>query len=93
MSGQEVHGYYFDGQIPLHALAFAPTGMLLAVGGDDGAIRLWNGLNCQQQAQGAFGNRCMDAPQHLRAHTKLVRATAWSPDGRFLATGGMMVWW
>jgi WD40 repeat protein len=95
-SGQEVHGYYFDGQIPLHALAFAPTGMLLAVGGDDGAVRLWNGLNCQQQAQGAFGNRCMDTPQHLRAHTKPVRAAAWSPDGRFLATGGddglLVIW-
>ena len=96
MSGQEVHGYYFDGQVPLHALAFAPTGMLLAVGGDDGAVRLWDGLNCQQQVRGAFGNRCADAPLHLRAHTKPVRAAAWSPDGRFLATGGddglLVIW-
>lgn len=88
LSGQEVHGYYFDGQTPLRALAFAPTGMMLAVGGDDGIVRLWNGTVCQQQATDAFGKRCLDAPQHLQAHTKPVRAVAWSPDGRFLATGG-----
>ena len=25
---------------------------------------------------------------HLQAHTKIVRALVWSPDGRFLATAG-----
>lgn len=97
LSGQEVHGYYFDGQIPLHALAFALTGMLLAVGGDDGIVRLWNGTVCQQQAADAFGRRCLDAPQRLQAHTKPVRAIAWSPNGRFLATGGddgkLVIWY
>ena len=97
LSGQEVHGYYFDGQTPLRALAFAPTGMALAVGGDDGMVRLWNsGTVCQRQAADAFGTRCLDMPQHLQAHTKPVRAAAWSPDGRFLATGaddGKLVIW
>ncbi len=97
LSGQEVHGYYFDGQTPLRALAFAPASMALAVGGDDGIMRLWNsGTVCQRQAADAFGTRCLDMPQHLQAHTKPVRAAAWSPDGRLLATGaddGKLVIW
>ncbi len=88
VNGQEVHGYYFDGQTPLHASAFAPSGAQLAVGGDDSIVRLWNGLVCLQQRQSGFGNQCMDVPTHLRAHTKIVRALAWSPDARLLATGG-----
>ncbi|HLI09473.1 MAG TPA: hypothetical protein VKV40_23125 [Ktedonobacteraceae bacterium] len=97
LSGQEVHGYYFDGQVPLRALAFAPTGTMLAVGGDDGIVRLWNGTVCQQQAAGPFGTRCLDTPQRLQASAKTLRTVAWSPDGRFLATGGddgrLVVWY
>jgi WD40 repeat protein len=87
-TGQEVHGYYLDAQLPMRALAFAPTNNTLAVGGDDGLVRLWSGLTCQQQQQGGFGNQCMDTPQRLTAHTGIVRALAWSLDGRLLATGG-----
>ncbi|MGH2493542.1 MAG: hypothetical protein ACRDIV_02455 [Ktedonobacteraceae bacterium] len=87
-SGQEVHGYYLDAQLPMRALAFAPTGSLLAVGGDDGIVRLWSGLTCQQGQQSAFGNQCMDTPQRLHAHNGIIRALAWSLDGRLLATGG-----
>ena len=88
VSGQEVHGYYFDGQTPLRAAAFAPEGAQLAVGGDDGIVRLWNGSGCLQQKQSPSGNQCLDVPAHLRVHTKIVRAAAWSPDARLLATGG-----
>jgi hypothetical protein len=97
LSGQEVHGYYFDGQVPLRALAFAPSGGMLAVGGDDGIVRLWNGTICQQQGADAFGTRCLDTPQRLQASTKTIRTVAWSPDGRFLATGGddgkLVIWY
>jgi len=96
-SGQEVHGYYLDAQAPVRALAFAPTGSLLAVGGDDGLVRLWSGLACQQEQQSDFGNRCVDAPQRLHAHEGIVRTLAWSPDGHLLATGGddgtLAVWY
>jgi WD40 repeat protein len=96
--GQQVHGLYQDAQVPMRALAFAPVGSLLAVGGDDGIVRMWNnGLICQQQTQGQFGAQCLDMPVRLHAHTNAVRTLAWSPDGRFLATGGddgkLIIWY
>src|SRR6266446_214136 len=97
-NGQQVHGLYLDAQVPMRALAFAPTGSQVAVGRDDGIVRLWNnGLFCQQQTGGEFGMQCVDVPMRLHAHTKAVHTLAWSPDGRFLATGGddgrLIIWY
>jgi WD40 repeat protein len=80
--------FFLDAQVPMRALAFASSGSQLAVGGDDGVVRLWNGLICQQPGQGQFGGQCQDVPQRLHAHTKPVRAVEWSLDARFLATAG-----
>lgn len=88
VNGQEVHAFYLDGQIPMRALGFTSTGEQLAVGGDDGIVRIWNGLLCQRMGQGQFGKQCLDMPQRLHAHTRPIRALAWSPDARFLATAG-----
>ncbi len=87
-NGQQVHGFFMDAQLPMRAVSFASTGGQLAVGGDDGIVRFWNGLVCQQQVQVNFGTQCLDVPQRLHAHAGRVRALAWSPDARFLATGG-----
>jgi WD40 repeat protein len=86
---QELHGFYQDTQLPINAIAFAPAGDQLAVGGNDGYLRLWeNGLSCQQSSVTARETLCVDAPQRLRAHTAPIRSIAWSPDGHYLATGG-----
>ena len=85
-NGQQVHGFFMDAQLPMRAVSFASSDAQLAVGGDDGIVRLWNGLVCQNQS--GFGIQCLNAPQRLHAHQGHVRTLAWSPDARFLATGG-----
>jgi WD40 repeat protein len=87
-NGQQLHGFFMDAQLPMRAVSFASAGEQLAVGGDDGIVRLWNGLVCQSQNQNGFGSQCLDIPQRLQAHQGHVRTLAWSPNARFLATGG-----
>jgi WD40 repeat protein len=96
LSGQEIHGYYADSAQATRAVAFSALGSL-AVGGDDHRIQLWtNGRACTQETQDRFGLHCLDSPHHLQAHTRPVRALAFSPDGTLLASGGddnqLMLW-
>lgn len=84
---QEVHGFFQDAQLPMRSCAFAPVGTALVVGGDDGVIRSWNGFVCGQQHMSNEGPRCQDTPQRLDTSNNAVRALAWSPDGRFFASG------
>jgi WD40 repeat protein len=86
-SGQEVHPLYQDARLPMHAAAFDPIGMQLAVGGDDGIIRLWNGLLCQRSEPITGGMICLDTPRRLRSSRSPIRSLAWSPDARYLVSG------
>jgi hypothetical protein len=56
------------------ALAFAPDSRLLASGGDDQAIRLWEPSTGRE-------------PTLLRGYAGPVRSIAFSPSGRLLASG------
>jgi WD40 repeat protein len=86
-SGQEVHPLYQDASLPMRTAAFDPIGMQLAVGGDDGIIRLWNGLLCQHSGPITGGTICLDTPRRQRSSSSPIRSLAWSPAARSLASG------
>jgi WD40 repeat protein len=63
-----------DGEI--HGIAFSPDGKLIASGGDDRLVRLWDVQSRRQVGQ-------------LAGHTDAVFAVAFSPDGHTIASGGL----
>ena len=59
------------------ALDFSPTSGLLAIGLMDGQVVIWNTPYCSERAR-------------IRAHSSPVKSLAFAPDGRTLATGGLV---
>ncbi len=64
------------GRLPdIQALDSSRDGKILVTGGDDGMVRLWDA---------ATGGKKLSIPAHLDA----VRAVAFSPDGKWVASAG-----
>jgi WD40 repeat protein len=60
----------------VNSVAFSPDGKLLASGGDDQIVKIWD-VSTGQEAADSF-----------RGHTGYVMSVAFSPDGKLLASGG-----
>jgi WD40 repeat protein/tRNA A-37 threonylcarbamoyl transferase component Bud32 len=58
---------------PVKVLLFSPTGKLLASGGADGVIKLWDAVSGKEEGT-------------LQGHKGEVRGLAFSPDGKVLAS-------
>jgi WD40 repeat protein len=66
------------------SVAFSPNGKLVATASADHTAMLWD----VDLGQRDTGGRNVTAPlQELRGHSNFVYAVAFSPDGKFLATG------
>ncbi len=69
--------------LAVRCLSFSPDSRTLALGGDDGAVRLWDSSIWRERAI-------------LLEHTDAVRYVAFSPDGRRLVSSGqdrrVMLW-
>lgn len=63
------------GRGKLYGVVWSPGGEMLAAGGEDGTVRIWDG-------------RDGELVRELRGDEKSVYAVAWSPDGERLAAGG-----
>lgn len=66
------------------ALAFHPNGLYLATSSSDGSARIWDCASgdCVRLLLGASG-----ASGGAPVHSSAVAALAWSPSGRYVATG------
>jgi WD40 repeat protein len=66
-----------------HSLSFSPDGRTLALGAEDGSVRLWDMPEARERSI-------------LHGHAGTVRSVAFSPDGQRLASGsqdgGVVLW-
>ena len=66
-----------------HCLSFSPDGRTLALGAEDGSVRLWEMPSAREQGA-------------LQDHSGTIRSVAFSPDGRHLVSAsqkGRVVLW
>jgi WD40 repeat protein len=63
-----------SGNVGVFSVAFSPDGKTMVSGNGDGTLDFWNTATGERVAT-------------IAAHSNSVRATAFSPDGRLLATG------
>jgi WD40 repeat protein len=76
LAGERVERVLKVGKAPIWAVAFSPDGKLLATGGEQKTVLLWNLETGKVLSE-------------LTGHTAALRALVFSPDGKRLASSGL----
>jgi WD40 repeat protein len=71
----------------VHALAFSPDGKLLAVGGDDFQVSIWDISNINHDCSGEDGEPPWPTSSDMELECGTVSSLAFSADGKLLASG------
>lgn len=89
-SGASLAKLQFDGEV--HSVSFSPDGSYLACGADDGLVRVYSVATLPPQVTATL--KLTEPIIQIGSQGKLVRmvepvrAIAWSPDGKSIATAG-----
>ncbi len=77
-------------EFSVNSVAFSPDGKTLAAGGGDNVVKLWDVVTGQKKAvpKAQLKNEINGVMELEGAHEGQVRAVAFSPDGRTVATAG-----
>jgi WD40 repeat protein len=72
------------------SVAIAPDSSALVSGGDDGTVKFWD-VAARRAVATRWGHPRNQEPDDADDRTRFVRAVAFSPDGRLVASGGYQV--
>jgi WD40 repeat protein len=72
------------------SVAIAPDSSALVSGGDDGTVKFWD-VGARRAVATRWGHPRNQEPDDADDPTRFVRAVAFSPDGRLVASGGYQV--
>jgi len=87
-TGKEIRRFPCDWQEPAHCAALSPNGRMLAVGGMDGQVKIFEVETGKELAEIAIFSEDGAGNQSQGKGDKAVWTLAFSPDGRFLLSGG-----
>jgi WD40 repeat protein len=73
---------------PVTCLAFSPDDKLVASGGQDGQVKIWDTPKCAPLSLSPESAKKAEPLHKIKAHTGGVYGLAFSPDGKHLATAG-----
>ncbi|XP_063676158.1 chromatin assembly factor 1 subunit B-like [Bolinopsis microptera] len=79
----------------VNCVRFSPDGLLLASGGDDGAMFLWQEKEDKNVEGNLFEEDSEQNKEHwvaykmLRGHIEDIMDIAWSPDGKMIVSGSI----
>ena len=88
--GRRLEATFFGHLGKVLSVAIAPDASALVSGGDDGTVKFWD-VASRRAVATRWGHPRNHDPDDADDPTRFVRAVAYSPDGRLVASGGYQV--